>query len=113
MTTIQERTRIIELSALGMKAPEIAAQLACSVWTVRKWKQRFKKKGTVCSKMGRPSRECLKGFDQRVGDKIISLRIAHPGWGPETLKVELEQDAGLKMLRIPQPSTIALFLKKK
>jgi uncharacterized protein YjcR len=44
MTTIQERTRIIELSAQGMKAPEIAAQLGCSVWTARKWKQQFKKK---------------------------------------------------------------------
>ncbi len=62
--------------------------------------------------MGRPSGECLSGFDQRVRDKIISLRIAHPGWGPQTLKVELDQDEGLKMFKIPQRSSIALFLKK-
>jgi len=44
MMTIAERKRILELSAQGMNAPEVARQLRCSVWTVRKWNQRFKKK---------------------------------------------------------------------
>ena len=57
--------------------------------------------------MGRQSGECLSGVDQRVRDKIISIQIAHPGWGPQTLKVELDQDQGLKMLKIPQRSSIA------
>jgi transposase InsO family protein len=63
--------------------------------------------------MGRPPSQCLAGFDQRVSDKIKSLRSTNPGWGPKTLSVELEKDRGLKRLKLPKPSTIALFLKEK
>lgn len=44
MTTEEQRIQMIELSNQGLAAPKIAAKLNCSVWTVRKWKQRFKKK---------------------------------------------------------------------
>jgi len=44
MTTEVQRKRMIELTNQGLKAPQIAKELGCSVWTVRKWKQRFKKK---------------------------------------------------------------------
>lgn len=43
MTTEAQRLRMIELSNQGLKAPQVAQELGCSVWTVRKWKQRFKK----------------------------------------------------------------------
>ncbi len=44
MTTEEDRIQIVELSNRGVKASEVAQQLGCSVWTVRKWKQRFKKR---------------------------------------------------------------------
>jgi len=44
MTTEAQRMRMIELSNQGLNAPQVAKKLGCSVWTVRKWKQRFKKK---------------------------------------------------------------------
>ncbi len=44
MTTEEQRIQMIELSNQGLTAPQVAEKLNCSVWTVRKWKQRFKKK---------------------------------------------------------------------
>jgi len=44
MTTEEQRIQMIELSNQGQTAPQVAEKLNCSVWTVRKWKQRFKKK---------------------------------------------------------------------
>lgn len=44
MTSESQRVQIIELSNQGYTAPQISERLGCSVWTVRKWKQRFKKK---------------------------------------------------------------------
>jgi transposase len=52
MTTTTERTRIVELSAQGVKAPKVAEQLHCSVWTVRKWNQLFKKKALSYQRWG-------------------------------------------------------------
>ena len=46
MTTEEQRMKMIELCNQGLKAPQIAKQLNCSAWTVRKWRQRFKKKRT-------------------------------------------------------------------
>lgn len=46
MTTEAQRLRMIELSNQGLTAPQVAEKIGCSVWTVRKWKQRFKKKQT-------------------------------------------------------------------
>lgn len=44
MTTEYQRRKMIALSNTGMKAPVIAEQIGCSVWTVRKWVQAYKKK---------------------------------------------------------------------
>lgn len=44
MTTEEQRIQMVELSNQGLTAPQVADKLNCSVWTVRKWKQRFKKK---------------------------------------------------------------------
>jgi len=44
MTTEAQRIEIIALSNQGLTAPEVAEKVGCSVWTVRKWKQVFKKK---------------------------------------------------------------------
>src|SRR5438105_6062120 len=38
-TTFQERLDITERAAAGQSDPEIAAELGCSVWTVRKWRR--------------------------------------------------------------------------
>lgn len=61
--------------------------------------------------MGRPPSQSLGSFGQRVRDTIVSLRLAHSGWGPKTIYVELSQAEELKGMKIPKPSSIALFLK--
>lgn len=44
MTSEEQRIKMLELSNQGLNATEIGIQLGCSKWTVRKWRQRLKKK---------------------------------------------------------------------
>ena len=44
-TTFQERIWISEQAEAGKSDLEIAAELGSSVWTVRKWRRLFEKKG--------------------------------------------------------------------
>lgn len=43
MTSLEERQKMVSLSEQGYNSPQIAQQIGCSVWTVRKWLQRYKK----------------------------------------------------------------------
>jgi hypothetical protein len=56
-TTFQERILISELAERGKADPEIVAPLGCSVWTRRKWRCIFQKKGHdgLTTQMGRPT----------------------------------------------------------
>jgi hypothetical protein len=39
------------------------------------------------------------------------MRASHPGWGPDTIRTELEGDEALAKLKLPSRSRIAAFLK--
>lgn len=65
------------------------------------------------SKMGRPASGSLSSFEAVVVQKVLELKMAHPGWGSKTIYSELSRDRWLSQYSIPKPSTIALFLKQK
>jgi transposase-like protein len=44
-TSYAERVKIGELAAEGKTDAEIALELGCNFWTVRKWRRRFQKQG--------------------------------------------------------------------
>ncbi len=56
-TTFQTRLQISEYATAGLNDPQIATAVGCSVWTVRKWRRRWHKRGRVgmTSHMGRPA----------------------------------------------------------
>lgn len=90
MTREDQRKEMISLSNKGMKAPQIVAQIGCSVWTVRKWIQRLKKSSLV-SIMGRPKSVPLGSFDEAIRNEILNLRLNFSDWGPGTIWIELSQ----------------------
>jgi len=114
-TSLAERVEIGERWESGQKDPKIAAVMGLSVWTVRKWRRRYKKEGRVglISRMGRPSTGSLGQFPLKIHDAIREMREKHPGWGPLTIRTELEGDRRFAGLRLPSRPRIAAFLKQE
>ena len=111
-TSLEERVMICLLAEAGHSDPEIAQQLGWKVRTVRKWRRRGRNglEGLV-TKMGRPASGALSTFDSEVAATVQRLRLTHPGWGPLTLRVELEDAPPAKAL--PSRSSIARYLDQE
>jgi transposase len=114
-TDLAERVEIGERWEAGQKDFEIAAAMGLSVWTVRKWRRRYKEKGRdgLISRMGRPSTGALGQFPLEIRDTIREMRKKHSGWGPLTIRTELEDDRRFVGLRLPSRPRIAAFLKQE
>jgi transposase-like protein len=90
-TTLQERLEISERAACGETDPQIATAMQLSPVTVRKWRRRAQRQGRsgLGSHMGRPKTGALGQAPPAVCEATRALRLAHPGWGPQTLRLEL------------------------
>jgi hypothetical protein len=93
-TTFEERILIKELASTGMSDATIGACLGCSVWTVRKWRRIAGQQGRVglSRHMGRPATGDLSTVAVELQTRLLSLRLAHPGWGPNTLLAVLGRE---------------------
>jgi transposase InsO family protein len=112
-TTFQERLDITERAAAGQSDSTIAADLSCSVWTVRKWRRRGEQHGRtgLTSHMGRPASGALSTYPSTLREAILQMRQAHPGWGPDTLLAELRLDPAWAEQPLPSRARIAALLK--
>lgn len=113
-TTFQMRLEMSEYAAAGLNDPQIATALGCSVWTVRKWRRRWRKLGRVgfVSPLGRPAAGPVSTFPKQLKEAILQLRKLHPGWGPNTLLVALKTDAAFRDQLLPSRAQIARLLKQ-
>ena len=114
-TPLEERVEIGERWESGQTDPEIAAAVGRSVWTVRKWRRRYQREGRwgLVSQMGRPASGALGQFPLEMRDTVYEMRENHSGWGPLTIRTELEKDPHFAGIRLPSRSRIAAFLKQK
>lgn len=114
-TTLAERVEIGERWEAGQKDPQIAAAMGLPVSTVRKWRRKYKQEGRdgLASRMGRPPTGALGQFPLEIRDLIREMRQEHSGWGPMTIRTELEADPRFVGLRLPSRSRIAAFLKQE
>ena len=111
-TTLQQRLEIVERAQAGESDTEIAQALSYSVWTVRKWRRRERDHGRagLSPKRGRPATGALSTASTEMREAILALRQANPGWGPQTMCVELAQDERFKGQKTPsRPRIAALF----
>jgi transposase len=115
MTTLQDRATIDQLAQLGYTDSQIAAETGWKIPTVRKWRRRAKRHGRtgLASEMGRPATGSLSTYPRRVRETLRVWRKTHPGWGPKTLRAELEEDKRFKGQMLPARSSIARFLKEQ
>jgi transposase len=114
-TSLAERIEIGEQWEAGQTDPEIAAAMGLRVSTVRKWRRKYKKEGRagLASRMGRPPSGALGQFPLEIRDTIREMRKDYSGWGPLTIRTELEDDPRFAGLRLPSRSRIAVFLKQE
>jgi putative transposase len=113
-TTFQTRLEINEYAAAGWDDPQIARAIGCSVWTVRKWRRRWRKLGHVgfISRMGRPVTGPMGTFPHPLKEAILHLRKLHPGWGPATLLTALKTASCWRDQPLPSRAQIARLLKQ-
>ena len=114
-TTFKERIEIGERSEAGQTDREIAEAMGRTIWVVRKWRRKYQREGRsgLISHMGRPPTGALGQFPEQVRKAVRRMREANPGWGPDTVKVELEKESELGEVPKPSRSRIAAFLKQE
>jgi len=112
-TTLEERTRIVEWAQAGCSDRHIANRMNRSIHTVRKWRRRAQQHGraALASVIGRPRAGPLSTFPAALRQRLRQWRHEHPGWGPKTLRAELERQGSFQ--RLPSRSTIARFLREE
>lgn len=114
-TNLSERLEIGERAAEGQSDRQIAAELGCSKWTVRKWRRCFQAQGRegLSRKRGRPVTGILSTFPSELADAIIQIRQAHPGWGADSILLELHLERGWPKSQLPHRSRVAEFLHQQ
>jgi transposase-like protein len=114
-TTFEERVEIGERWEAGQTDPEIAAAMGRRVPTIRKWRRKYQRKGRsgLVSRMGRPPTGALGQFPLEIREAVREMRERCPGWGPVTIRTELEDDRRFDGMKLPDRSRIAAFLKQE
>lgn len=114
-TTLEERVMIAERAQAGQSSRAIAAELGWSIATVRKWRRRYRQQGRagLSSRMGRPAVGALATAPAELKKTILDLRDKHPGWGAQTLRLEIAKDKRFNGLKIPSRARIAAYLKEQ
>ena len=114
-TTLAERVTIVEQVDAGKSSCEIAQELGLPLATVRKWRQRYRRSGRagLSSQMGRPATGALGQSPPELRDAVLQMREKHPGWGPQTLRLELAKDERFAKQGLPSRARIAAYLKEK
>lgn len=112
-TTLPQRLEIWERAERGETDSEMAVAMQLSPMTVRKWRRRAQHQGRsgLTSRRGRPATGALSQASPELRQAIREWRTAHPGWGPDTLRVECQKDPRFQDEAIPSRSRVAAFLK--
>lgn len=114
-TSLAERIDIFESSVSGETVSSISRRLGWRESTIRKWRSRGRTLGRsgLVSQMGRPPKGTLSSFPKEVSATLLRWRGEHPGWGPVTLRAELEQHPAFSEQCLPSPASIGRFLKEQ
>ena len=108
-TSLEERIEIGERGQAGQTDAQIAKVMGFSIWTVRKWRRKYQRTGRagLASAMGRPATGALGQFPKQISQVVQQMRQEHPGWGPLTIRTELEDAPNLAGMKLPHRSRLA------
>src|SRR5262245_4363069 len=98
--TQAEKDWIIRRKGEGLTLPQIAHDLDCSFFTVRKW-WRAQHKPQPRRPRGRPPAGILSRFPAAVREHALALKRTHPHWGPIPVRFELASRLGVAVNALP------------
>lgn len=106
--TAAEKDYIVMRKQQGASLPEIACEISCSPYTARKgWRER--RDGRQPRQRGRPRTGVLSTYPAVVREGAITLKRAHPHWGPANVKLELKRQ--LPEQPLPSASRLSALFK--
>ncbi len=113
-----EKERIYQGKLAGQRLSELAAELGCSIWCVRKWWRRGQAEGLNGlgqARRGRGQSGVLGQFEPIVSQKALVYKGSHQRWGARRVLVALAQafKAAEPAVRLPSASRLALFFKER
>lgn len=109
-TTPEERSEFYRRHVRGASYEEIAMAYEVSLECVRYWCRKQAKGQGVQSQWHIPMRGALSQYSEGVRQQILTLRDAHPGWGPISIRLELERDVQFAQQRLPSRASIGRYL---
>jgi hypothetical protein len=110
-TSLAQRQHIIDLTAQGASAPEIAADLGCSVRTVHRWRARQRQAGPagLAYHSRRPQTPHPQTMPADVVARIGAIRAAHPRWGARLIQRQLRLEG---VMPTPCETTVGHWLTR-
>lgn len=114
-TRLPERVEIGERWEAGQTDAQIAQALQRPIATVRKWRRRYQRLGRagLTSQMGRPKTGALGQFSTELIAAIAQLRNSHPGWGPITVRIDIQKDPHFLGQPVPSRARIAAYFREQ
>ena len=109
-TTVAQRQEFYQRHQAGESYQDIGLQMGVSKECVRYWCRRQRGGGDCQNRYQRPPSGLLSHFDPKVRYAIVRLKLAHPRWGPRSIRHRLKKRASLKGLPLPQEAQIGRYL---
>lgn len=109
--TEAEKQYLYKRKQAGETLREIATTLGCAYETARKWWRHYRD-GTHPCPRGRPAEGALSTYPQDVRERAVALKQAHPHWGPDKVRVELQAALELSPTEVPSASRLAVLFRE-
>ncbi len=110
--TVAEQERIAQRKEEGATLQEIAEELNCSKYTVRKYYRRQRKQQSARPR-GRPGRGTLSSYPCEVVEMAVRLKQEHCRWGAKTVRLRLADALGKTVVGLPSAARLAVLFKER
>jgi transposase len=93
LSVVEQRYLAVREVLDGAKVTDVAARYGIDRRTVHRWLVRYANEGlgALADRSSRPDR-CPHQIAPEIEARIVSLRTAHPGWGPRTILARLRRE---------------------
>ena len=110
--TAAEKTYLAERRASGATYGCIAQELNCAYETVRKHARRQRDQ-QVPRPRGRPAHGILSTYPAELVERAVTVKQAHPHWGPANVKLELQRQDDSASVALPSLSRLSALFKAR
>ncbi len=110
--TVAEQERIVQYKQEGWMLKAIAAEMHCSIYTVRKhWRRQ--RDNQAAKPRGRPCSGTLSSYAAEIVEEAVKMKQEHPGWGAVTVRLKLAKKLGKPLEELPSCSRLAVLFKER